>query len=107
MDTQNAKGIKPNYSRVIIAPGFLMVATSLGLCSSGRNLYLTAITDALNIPRGAFSLANTIRYFTTTVVNLFFGKLCHEKSSAIEITDVRIALSIVKKSPRLSIPETK
>lgn len=75
MDKQNSTGIKPNYSWVIIALGFLMVATSLGLCSSGRNLYLTAITDALNIPRGAFSLTNTIRFFTTTVVNLFFGKL--------------------------------
>ena len=75
MDNLNQKRIKFDYSMVIIGLSFLMIATSLGLCSSGRNLYLTAITDALSIPRGAFSLTNTIRFFTTTIVNLFFGKL--------------------------------
>ncbi len=75
MDKKSTKKLNVNYSWIIIALGFLMVATSLGLCSSGRNLYLTAITNALDIPRGAFSLTNTIRFFTTTVVNLFFGKL--------------------------------
>ncbi len=75
MEEQNRKGFKINYVWVIVGLCFLMVATSLGLCSSGRNLYLTAITDALHIPRGAFSLTNTLRFFTTTVVNLFFGKL--------------------------------
>ncbi len=77
MDKQKSNGIKPSYSWLIIVLGFIMVATSLGLCSSGRNLYLTAITNALDIPRGAFSLTNTIRFFTTTVVNLFFGKLVY------------------------------
>ncbi|MBE6651475.1 MAG: MFS transporter [Ruminococcaceae bacterium] len=75
MEEQNAKRIKFSYTWVIVGLSFLIIATSLGLCSSGRNLYLTAITDALHIPRGAFSLTNTIRFFTTTVVNLFFGKL--------------------------------
>ena len=71
------KKFKIDYTWVIITISFLMVATSLGLCSSGRNLYLTAITDALNIPRGAFSITNTIRFFTTTIINLFFGKLVY------------------------------
>lgn len=66
---------KPSYSWVIIGLCFLVVFTSLGLCSSGRTLYLTAITGALDIPRGAFSLSNTFRYLTTTVLNLFFGSL--------------------------------
>jgi len=69
--------LKFNYVWVIIGLCFIMVATSLGLCSSGRNLYLTAITDALSIPRGAFSVTNTLRFLTTTVVNLFFGKLVY------------------------------
>ncbi len=75
MPKLNAKKLNVSYTWVIVVISFLMVATSLGLCSSGRNLYLTAITDALNLPRGAFSLTNTIRYFTTTILNLFFGKL--------------------------------
>lgn len=78
MQKLNLKKLNADYTWVIIALSFLMVAISLGLCSSGRNLYLTAITDALNIPRGAFSLTNTIRYFTTTTLNLFFGKLVYK-----------------------------
>lgn len=73
----NPQKTKLNYTWVIIGLSILMIATSLGLCSSGRNLYLTAITDALNIPRSAFSITDTVRFFTTTVVNLFFGKLIY------------------------------
>ena len=77
MQKLNEKKINIDYSWVIIPFAFLMVAITLGLCSSGRNLYLTAITDALNIPRGAFSLTNTIRFFTTSIINLFFAKLVY------------------------------
>lgn len=66
---------KFDYTWVIVALCFLSVCTSLGFCSSGRTMYLTAITDALNIKRSAFSLNDTFRYVTTTVVNLFFGLL--------------------------------
>lgn len=66
---------KIDYMWIIVGICFLMVATGMGLCSSGRSLYLTAITDALSIPRGAFSLTNTIRFATSTIVNLFFAKL--------------------------------
>ncbi len=64
-----------NYSWVIIALCFLTVCISLGFCSGGRTMYLTAITDALNIKRSAFSLGDTFRYITTTILNLFFGTL--------------------------------
>lgn len=66
---------KPDYSWVIISLCFTVIFTSLGFCSSGRTLYLTAITQALDIPRGAFSLNNTFRFIATTIVNLFFGPL--------------------------------
>ncbi len=66
---------KADYSWVMIGICFMMILTSLGLCSSGRTLYLTAITEALDIPRSAFSLNDTFRFVTTTVVNLFFGVL--------------------------------
>ena len=64
-----------DYMWVIVALCFLCVCTGLGLCSGGRTMYLTAITEALNIKRSAFSLNDTFRYVTTTVVNLFFGLL--------------------------------
>jgi len=61
---------KFDYLWVTIGICFLMVMTSLGFCSSGRTLYLTAITDALKIPRGAFALNDSFRYIATTIVNL-------------------------------------
>lgn len=67
--------IKFDYSWVIIGLCFLMICIGLGFCSSGRTLYLTAITEALGISRGAFSLNDTFRFVTTTIVNLFFGTL--------------------------------
>lgn len=66
---------KFNYSYIIVALCFLVICTTLGLCSSGRTMYLTAITDALNIKRSAFSLSETFRFITTTVLNVFFGTL--------------------------------
>lgn len=64
---------KFNYSFVIIALCFLTVCITLGFCSSGRTMYLTAVTDALKIKRSAFSLGDTFRYATSTVMNLLFG----------------------------------
>ena len=69
---------KFDYTWVIVAICFLSVCISLGFCSSGRTMYLTAITDALNIPRSAFSLNDTFRYVTTTVLSLFFGRLVNK-----------------------------
>lgn len=63
------------YTPVIIVLCFLIIFISLGFCSSGRTLYLTAITDALDLPRGAFSLSNSLRFITSSIVNLFFGRL--------------------------------
>ncbi len=64
-----------NYAWVIVALCFLMVFTCLGFCSSGKSLYLTAITDALGIKRSAFSINDSCRYVTTAIVNIFFSKL--------------------------------
>ena len=67
--------IKFDSSWVIIGITFLMVLTSLGFCSSGRSIYLNAITDALKIPRGLFSISHSIRYISTTIINIYFGRL--------------------------------
>lgn len=69
---------KFDYSWVIIGICFLVICTTLGLCSSGRTMYLTAITDALNFERGDFSLNDTFRFATTTIVNIFFGTLVNK-----------------------------
>ena len=72
---------KLDYSWIIVGICFLAVCTSMGFCSSGRTMYLTAITDALDIKRGAFSLNDTFRYVTTTILNIFFGTLINKFGS--------------------------
>lgn len=46
-----------------------------GFCSSSRGVYITAITEALDISRSTYSLSDTFRYVTTTICNTFFGVL--------------------------------
>ena len=57
---------KFDYSWVIICVCFLLSFVCLGFCSSNKSLYLSAITEALHVPRSLFSLNDTIRYITTT-----------------------------------------
>lgn len=64
---------KFDYSIVIIVLLFLTVCLSLGFCSSPKSMYLTAITEALGIERGAFSLSDTFRHVIGSIVTVFFG----------------------------------
>lgn len=54
----------------------LMFGISMGFVSNGNTgFYLPAITEALHLKRSVFSITSTIRFATTTGVNLFFGTL--------------------------------
>ncbi len=66
---------KLDYKWVVAAVSFLAVLTALGFCSSSKSLYLDAITNALGISRSAFSINDSCRFITTSIVNLFFGTL--------------------------------
>ncbi len=66
---------KLEYKWFILGACFLMVFVCLGFCSSNKGLYLTAITEAVGIPRGLFSFNDSSRYVATAVANLFFGLL--------------------------------
>lgn len=61
------------YRWIVVAACFLLAFTGLGFCSGTKGLYLVAITDATGIKRSLFSISDSCRYITTTVVNLFFG----------------------------------
>lgn len=67
-----------DYTLVIIALGFLMVFVTLGFCSSNKGFYLDAITKALEVERGLFSIGDSIRFITTAVVSMFFGTLVNK-----------------------------
>ena len=63
---------KFDYSWVIIGLTFLMVCIVLGFCSSTKGLYISAVTEALNISRSTYSINDSCRYVATAVINLFF-----------------------------------
>ena len=69
---------KFNYGFIVIAICFLVTGVSLGFCSSARTLYVKPITEALVIGRGAFSLSDTFRFVSTTIINIFFGTLINK-----------------------------
>ncbi len=66
---------KFEYKWVIVAICTLMVCACLGFCNSAKSLYVGPVSEALNIKRSVFSLNDTIRYLSTALANLFFGKL--------------------------------
>ena len=67
------KKIRENYHWVIIMACFLLIFAALGICGGNRSLYLAAVPSALGIPRGAYSVGDSIRYIATSITNLFFG----------------------------------
>lgn len=72
---QPTKRINENKGIPVMIACFCMIFVCLGFCSSNKSVYLTAITQALNIKRSLFSINDSCRYICTAVVNLFFGKL--------------------------------
>ncbi len=75
---ETAKQKNHDYLWVMLILCFITYAICFGFCSSGRTLYLTAITDAFGFRRGDFALTDTFRYVTSIIVNLFFGFLIHK-----------------------------
>lgn len=65
------------YRWVVFAACFLMVFTCVGFCCNSKNLFLTAITEALGIKRSLFTINDSIRFVIGAVVSLFFGPLIY------------------------------
>lgn len=63
------------YRWVIVILCGIMVLAVLGFCSSPKSLLISPICSALGISRGAFSINESVRYITTSVINIFFGVL--------------------------------
>ncbi len=70
-----------DYKWVMVATCFVMVAVTLGFASSTKSLFPSKIADSLSllhgkeIGRGLVTVTESVRYVTTAVINLFFGKL--------------------------------
>ena len=77
---ESKQGVKRKieYKWVIGAIGFLMVFICLGFCSSPKSLFVSAITEALDIKRSLFSINDTCRHAANAIVNIFFGFLVNK-----------------------------
>ena len=62
-----------DYKWIVVGVCFLVIMITLGFCNSTKSLYLDVVTKALGIERSLFSLNETFRFLTTSVVNFFYG----------------------------------
>lgn len=69
---------KFDYTWVIVFCCFMMVFTALGFCSSPKQLFLKAVTEALHIPRSLYSFNTSFRYATMAIMNILFGTLVYK-----------------------------
>ena len=63
------------YRWVVVGCCFVMILVCLGFCSSTKGLYLSAVTNALQLERSLYSVNDTLRYVASATINLFFGAL--------------------------------
>lgn len=66
---------KLDYKWVVVVVCFLIEFVVLGFCSGTRSLFLAAVTDALDLKRSLFSVDDSLRFITQSIVYLFFGNL--------------------------------
>ena len=66
---------RPGYRWVVVGCCFVMILVCLGFCSSTKGLYLSAVTEALQLERSLYSINDTLRYVASATMNLFFGVL--------------------------------
>ena len=63
------------YKWIIAVICFITVMIALGFGSGLKGVYLKTVSEALEIPRGAYSVSEILRYLATAGLNLFFGRL--------------------------------
>ena len=81
LEERQYKKKKFDYTWIIVGLSFLMVFTCLGFCSSPKSLFVSAITEALDIKRSLFSINDTCRHLANAIVNIFFGFLINKFGS--------------------------
>jgi len=65
----------PSYKWVVATVCFLVLFIGLGFCSTSKGIYVEPITTAFGFPRSAFTINDSFRHITVTIVTLFFDIL--------------------------------
>ena len=82
------------YKWIILVLCFLMLFFCAGFCCGNKGLYLAAITDALDIKRGVYTLTETFSQIASAVTSLFFGILIY-RFGAKALVGVGTALACI------------
>lgn len=75
MDTGLAQKKNSRYAWVVFGVCFFIVFISLGFGSSPKSTYLTAVTEDKGWARSLFTLSDSCRYITTSILSFFFGAI--------------------------------
>ena len=70
-----SEGKKSWYAWVVFGAAFFMIFVSYGFGSSTKGTFLTAVTGSLGLQRSIYTIGDTLRYLTTAVMSLFFGRV--------------------------------
>ncbi len=68
-------GKQLDYKWIVVAACILMTFTALGFCSSSKSLFVIPITESLGVSRSLYSITDSFRYVSTSIINIFFGFL--------------------------------
>lgn len=60
------------YKWVIAFMCMLVLCIGLGFCSTAKSIFIAPITEAFGFTRSAYSVNDTLRYVTVSVVTMFF-----------------------------------
>ena len=94
-----------DYKWVIIAVCFLIEFVVLGFCSGTRGLFLAAVTDALDLKRSLFSVDDSLRFITQSIIYLFFGNLLRrygaKKMIAVGTLSLCVSLLIYSRATQI------
>ena len=72
---QDKNGKRSWYAWVVFGAAFLAIFVSYGFGSSTKGTFLPAVTGSLGLARSAYTIGDTLRYLTTAVMSLFFGRV--------------------------------
>lgn len=66
---------KFDYKWMVVAMCALSVFVALGFCSSSQSMFLEPILTHTGLKQSAYSITMSLRYASTSIINIFFGSL--------------------------------
>lgn len=99
--------IKKNYHWVIVTVILIELAVHVGIINNLSSLYIIPVTEELNISRGNFSLAYSVRslvgFFSTLFSGIFFAKYGFRKLASVFLLITAAAYGLLGSSQNVAM----